>query len=264
MVEANGEVLGHRIVGCGGAKAIVLHDWIGDSTNWDPILPFVDEARLCWALTDLRGYGRSQAMAGHLTLDEAAADVLATANALGWERFAVVGHSMSSLIALTIGQHFPGRVDRLVIVAPCPPEGSGADAPGARYLRSLCGGDVQQKVDGLTRLWGDRLAASWVSFKARTWQAVARPDAAAGYVDIFAGRGLIDRRRIAAPVLAITGELDAPFMRGHVTRQFWGAICKNLTVTPIATAGHYPMQEAPPLTYTLIERFLAGTPFRDE
>jgi 3-oxoadipate enol-lactonase len=123
VVQAKGEVLGHCIVGRGAAKAIVLHDWIGDSTNWDPMLPFLNETRLCWALTDLRGYGRSQAIAGDLTLDEATVDVLATADALGWERFAVVGHSMSSLIALTIGQHFPERVDRLVIVAPCPPGG---------------------------------------------------------------------------------------------------------------------------------------------
>jgi len=29
-------------------------------------------------------------------------------------------------------------------------------------------------------------------------------------------------------------------------------------VAPIADSGHYPMQEAPPLTVAIVERFLAG------
>lgn len=259
MIVAKGKVLGHRIIGDGLSKAIVLHDWIGDSTNWDPVLPLLDEARFCWALTDLRGYGRSQAISGQFTLSEAVADVVATADALGWDRFAVIGHSMSSLIAMTIGQSLHERIDRIVIVAPCPPEGIGVDAAGAQYLQSLCGDDVQHKIDGLAGLWGDRLSERWVSFKARRWQAAAVPSAAAGYVDMFARQGLMDgQRRIAAPVLAITGEQDAPFMQCHAIMQSYNLLCAELSVSPIATAGHYPMQESPPLTYSLIERFLAN------
>ena len=68
-------------------------------------------AFLIWELTeehpvvDLRGYGRSRGRTGAFTLEEAAADVLALGDALGLTRFAVVGHSMSPLVALHLAPH---------------------------------------------------------------------------------------------------------------------------------------------------------------
>ena len=39
---------------------------------------------------------------------------------------------------------------------------------------------------------------------------------------------------------------------------FFAAICAQLEVIAITECGHYPMQEAPPLTVSLVERFLAA------
>jgi pimeloyl-ACP methyl ester carboxylesterase len=45
--------------------------------------------------------------------------------------------------------------------------------------------------------------------------------------------------------------------RDTVTRRL-APIGANLTVTAFADCGHYPMQEAPPLLVTTVERFLTS------
>ena len=62
--------------------------------------------------------------------------------------------------------------------------------------------------------------------------------------------------RIRAPVLAITGEHDAPPMRSDAVARGSGPLCEQLVVTPLADSGHERMQEPPPLTVALVERFL--------
>jgi hypothetical protein len=47
-------------------------------------------------------------------------------------------------------------------------------------------------------------------------------------------------------------------MRGEAVQRNLGPLCADLTVTPLADSGHYPMQEMPPLTVALVERFLGG------
>jgi pimeloyl-ACP methyl ester carboxylesterase len=62
---------------------------------------------------------------------------------------------------------------------------------------------------------------------------------------------------IAVPLLAITGEQDAAIMRRDAVTAHLTPLCERLLVTTIVDSGHYPMQEAPPLFATAVERFLA-------
>jgi pimeloyl-ACP methyl ester carboxylesterase len=74
---------------------------------------------------------------------------------------------------------------------------------------------------------------------------------------MFARDGLPDRTvRVTVPVLAITGEQDAPPMRAEAVTRALSPLCADLVVTPLVDSGHYPMQEMPPLLVTLVERFL--------
>jgi hypothetical protein len=47
-------------------------------------------------------------------------------------------------------------------------------------------------------------------------------------------------------------------MRREAVRSFLTPLCERLVVTPLVECGHYPMQEAPPLLVTILERFLAA------
>jgi 3-oxoadipate enol-lactonase len=251
--------IGHELFGAGPARAIVLNDWLCDTSTWDGARPFLDPARGAFAFADLRGYGRSRGRAGEFTLVEAAADVLALADALGWARFAVVGHSMSSLVALHLGQHHADRIERVVALTPPPPTGFGADDAALAASRALALADDATRLAVFAARFGARLSPAWARWKAARWRDAADPTAAAGYVAMFARDGLPDPTApVAVPVLAVTGEQDAPPMRAEAVTRALRPLCAQLTVTALADVGHYPMQEMPPLTAALVERFLAG------
>ncbi len=251
--------LGHEVLGTGPARVVVMNDWLCDTSTWNGARPYLDGARFTFAFADLRGYGRSRGRAGDFTLLEAARDVLALADALGWTRFAVVGHSMSSLVALHLAQTHPDRIARAVALTPPPPTGFGADEAMLAASRALALADDATRLEIFAQRLSARLSPAWAAFKVAEWRRAADPAAAAAYVAMFARDGMPDRTtRIAVPVLAVTGEQDAPPMRSEAVAQALGPMCANLEIAPLADCGHYPMQEMPPLTVALVERFLAG------
>lgn len=252
----DGPMLGHDILG-EGFPIVILNDWLDDTSSWDAVRPWLDP-ELRWIFADLRGYGRSKAQTGAYDLAEAAADVLALADGLGLDRFVVVGHSMSSLIALDLAQHHPERVAKAVVVAPPPPEGQGVDATGLGQLEGLARADDRTRMLTLRIFWGDRLGDFWVAGKARRWRAAAEPEAVAGYAKMYACDGVPDREmRLAMPLLAVVGEEDAEPMRAAPVRAAWGPYAPELTVVAIRDSGHYPMQETPALLAAHMNGFFA-------
>ena len=253
-------MLGHHRQGAGPRGVIVLNDWLCDTSTWDGARPYLDGARYSYAFADLRGYGRSKEQAGAFTLEEAAADVLALADALGWPGFSIVGHSMSSLIALHLAQQHAGRIERAVALTPPPPAGMNADDATLAFLHATARADDETRFQTLRRLNGGRLSEGWTAFKVARWRATSNPEAVAAYATMYARRGLPDlKKKIAAPLLAVTGERDAePMRRAPVAKLLAPLAEGDLTVISIETSGHYPMQEAPPLLVAIVERFLSG------
>ena len=250
-------MLGHEVVGSGPLGVIVLNDWISDTSSWSDARRYLDDASFTWAFTDVRGYGRSLDQQGKFDIGEIASDVLALADSLGWQRFAVVGPSMTCLAALHLAQREPRRIERAVVLTPTPPAGLGFDDATFAALTGVSRGDDAARLGTLNAMWGDRLSEGWVSFKLARWRATSTPEAVARYLAMFARDGLPDRTtRITPPVLAVTGERDAEPMRQAQVAALLGPLCERLTVAPLADVGHYPMQEAPPLLVTIVERFL--------
>ena len=253
------EVLGHELVGSGPARVVIMNDWLCDTSAWDGARVFLDRTRFTFAFADLRGYGRSRGLAGEFTLAEAASDVIALADALGWPQFAVVGHSMSALVAIHLGQHHAGRIERVVALTPPPPMGLGVNDDMLAASRALALADDRTRMELLTNWFGSRLPRAWAGYKASRWRACSDPVAAAAYVPMFARDGLPEPSvRLSVPVLAITGEQDDPSMRSEAVKRALGPICDELVVSPLAECGHYPMQEMPPLTVAMVERFVGG------
>jgi len=252
-------LLGHELVGSGPTHVVIMNDWLCDTSTWDGARALLDVARFTYAFVDLRGYGRSRGQSGTFTVDEAASDVLALANALGWGRFAIVGHSMSALIALHLAQQHADRITRVVVLTPPPPTGFGADEATLAASRALALADDSGRMAALEQRFDARLSPMWRKFKLARWRASADPTAVAGYVAMFARDGLPDPRAvIRVPVHAITGEQDAPPMRSAAVKESLSPLCAELIVTPLLDSGHYPMQEMPPLTVALVERFLGS------
>jgi hypothetical protein len=74
----------YTLIGSGPEHVLVLHDWNGDHSNYDPILPYLDGATFTYAFADLRGYGKSKQLTGVYTVGEISNDCLRLADALRW------------------------------------------------------------------------------------------------------------------------------------------------------------------------------------
>lgn len=258
MEWAATETLGYELYGMGVRRVVVLNDWLCDTSTWEPAKPYLERSEFSFAFADLRGYGRSISHEGEFCLAESCQDVLRLAAALGWDQFSLIGHSMSALIALRVAQQHPDKIQRLVLLTPPPPSGFGVDEKTLRGLESLALADDEQRAQILASQMGGRLSPGWLRFKLNRWRETAAPKAVAGYCSMFARDGLPDlETQVVVPTLAVTGEQDAPHMRSKAVSASLERLCKDLSLSPIETSGHYPMQEAPPLTASIVQRFLA-------
>src|SRR3990170_241180 len=111
----------------GSGDAIVLvHSLAGNTRHWSGQLDHLRKSRRAVAL-DLRGHGKSEAPRnGEYSIEAQAEDVGAVADALGLERFALVGHSMGAGVALGYAGAHPERVTHLLLADPV---GDGTQTP---------------------------------------------------------------------------------------------------------------------------------------
>lgn len=252
-------VLGHEKIGAGATGIVVLNDWVGDTSTWDGARAYLDGERFTWAFADVRGYGRSRALAGKFDAVEIAGDAIELANALGWKRFSIVGHSMSTLPAIHVAQHEPDRIDRAVLLTPPPPRGFGVDDATLAAMQAVSRGPDAARSVALRRMLGEHASEGWIRFKVDRWRAAADPEAVAAYVAMFARSGIPDpSAKIRCPVLAVTGEQDGEHLRREAVERALAPICDSLEMAALAECGHYPMQECPPRLVGIVERFLAS------
>ena len=98
-------------IGSGDRHVLAVHGWFGSARGWGSLPDFLDRSTYTYAFMDLRGYGGRQEVAGEFTMEEAAADAIALAGELGWDRFSVIGHSMGAKVAHQMLLQAPDRVD---------------------------------------------------------------------------------------------------------------------------------------------------------
>ena len=90
----------------GGLPVIGMHGWLDNAATFDLIAPALDGVYL--VALDLPGHGLSGHLpAGGYSLWQQAATVLQVAEDLGWERFALLGHSMGAIISGILAGSLP-------------------------------------------------------------------------------------------------------------------------------------------------------------
>src|SRR6478672_4666435 len=67
----NMEFIAHKQIGSGKEKILVMHNWMGDSTSYDSMRPYLNTDEYTYVFVDLRGYGRSKEMRGAYSVEEA-------------------------------------------------------------------------------------------------------------------------------------------------------------------------------------------------
>lgn len=97
-----------------GLPTLALHGWLDNANTFDRLAPLLPELNL--VAIDFAGHGfathRPARVHYQSILD--VQDALSAANALGWERFNVIGHSMGAAVAAELGGLFPRRIARAV------------------------------------------------------------------------------------------------------------------------------------------------------
>lgn len=99
-----------------GTPLLALHGWLDNAASFQPLAEHLPGFRL--VALDLPGHGlsdhRPAGVAYHFV--DWVVDVAAAADALKWERFALIGHSMGAGIASLYAGTFPQRLTRLVLI----------------------------------------------------------------------------------------------------------------------------------------------------
>jgi pimeloyl-ACP methyl ester carboxylesterase len=133
-----------------GEAVLFVHSLAGNTRQWSAQLEHVRRTRRAVAF-DLRGHGRSGApRSGDYAIEAQAEDIGSVADALGLERFALVGHSMGGGVALAYAGAHPGRVTHLLLADPI---GDGRQTPEAEVRPFLEALDSPAYVETIEGYW---------------------------------------------------------------------------------------------------------------
>ena len=116
LETAIGTLAGLRCGRDGAPRVLALHGWLDNAASFVPLAPYLHDIDL--VAIDLPGHGRSAHLPAGADYSFAGtiATVLDAADALGWEQFALLGHSMGAGIASMVAAACPQRVQRLVAI----------------------------------------------------------------------------------------------------------------------------------------------------
>lgn len=113
---AMGELRGLRGGTAGAPRVIALHGWLDNAASFLPLAECLPALEL--VVPDLPGHGHSVHLGpgAEYTSGVAVNAVLDLADALGWEQFHLLGHSMGAGIASLVAASSPQRVQSLVVI----------------------------------------------------------------------------------------------------------------------------------------------------
>lgn len=111
-----GAIAGLRNGREGAPRVLALHGWLDNAASFVPLAPYLDDVDL--VAIDLPGHGRSAHLDAGADYSFAYAlhSVLDAADALGWDRFALLGHSMGAGIGSLVAAGCPQRIERGVFI----------------------------------------------------------------------------------------------------------------------------------------------------
>ncbi len=102
-------------------RVLALHGWLDNAASFVPLAAALHAAHprgIDLVAIDLPGHGRSPRLpeAAEYTFSGAVHSVLDVADALGWTRFALLGHSMGAGIASLLAAGCPERIERFLAI----------------------------------------------------------------------------------------------------------------------------------------------------
>lgn len=247
----------HISVGSGSVKVLALHGWFGSATGWGALPGLVDQDSYTYVFMDYRGYGERRAETGEFTIPEIAGDAVQLVDELGWDRFALLGHSMGASAVLRTYADVPERVTAVVGISPVPASGVPFDDQGWALFDGAAQADGNRfAIIDLTT--GNRNTATWVNQMVAASVASSDREAFGAYLPSWAKYDFASELPTpTVPVTAIVGEHD-PALGADTIKATWLVQLPGSELVVLANAGHYAMYEAPVALMTSIEKTLSS------
>ena len=242
--------LGARVMGGGkGVPVLFVHGLAGDMGVWTAAMTHELTTRRTGAF-DLRGHGASGVpQNGLFSIPSMGEDAAAVAEALGFRRYVLVGHSLGGAVAAScVGRH-PDRVAGVFFLAP----------PNRPEDRSVSRGEHLLKTasqlryrDQMKTSWGEALQPYPASHDQVLSALVRTPPEAIG--GALAGLAvydpLPDLRKADCPLYSLT-------LPGAESPRSYHAIIPSIAHETIEGVSHWVMLDAPEEFEHRLDAFLA-------
>lgn len=136
---AFGRISGLRNGNAGAPKLLALHGWLDNAASFVPLSPWFGGYDL--VAPDLPGHGASAHLpvSAEYTLVTAARTALAIADALGWDRFHLLGHSLGGATASFVAAAVPQRVEKLLLIEALGSLAESEERVGTRLREAFAG-----------------------------------------------------------------------------------------------------------------------------
>ena len=271
----------HAVIGGDGPPLLLVHGWPESWYAWRLLMPTLARDFQVIAV-DQRGMGLTDKPRDGYDAGTLAGDLAALMDALGHQRFAVVGHDTGYIISYALAADHPDRVDRLALaeipgppgVAPSPPLFT-PDSVNNRVwhipFNRVNNEVTEQLVRGREDIFfgyefaiqgGKKLPDEVQRYY---FDLFSDPDTLRGSFGLYRAWGTTltqneqrKTRPLTMPVLAIGGELSYGEHVGEAMRR----LADDVESVVIPGAGHWVAEEAPEELLAALSRFLA--PYRDE
>jgi pimeloyl-ACP methyl ester carboxylesterase len=232
-----------------GPAVVFLHSLAGNTGQWAAQLEHVRKTRRAIAV-DLRGHGHSEPPSdGQYRIEVQVSDMDAVVDALGLERFAVVGHSFGAGVALEYAAARPARISHLVVADPI---GDGTQTPEAEIRPFLEALDSPAYTETIEGYWSS-IAGSDGGVLERLLadlRATPRETVIGGLNAVMAYDPKPALARLRTPTLAIvTPANDFPYSMHKVG--------SGLPHRVIEGTGHWLQMERPAEFNRILDQFLA-------
>ena len=267
---------------------ILLHGFPESHRTWRALAPLLsDEFRL--VMPDQRGFGdsdRPQEVDAYQT-ETLLADLFALADALGIERFALVGHDWGGAIAWAAAIKGEPRVERLAIINSPHPLifqksliEDEAQRAASQYMRAFRDPDFEKFVEGIgfeaffDKSFGKHVDPATIPAEERSTYITqwSRPGALTAMLNWYRASKMVVPQpgitvdvpdlvlrafpKIAIPVRVIWGLEDKALL--PIQLEGIGEIGDNVEVFPLKGVGHFAPWEAPEQVAEALRPFLAG------
>ena len=241
-----------------GEPLLLLHGYTDSSRSWSLTAPYLGHYRLL--IPDQRGHGGSDAPECCYGSSQFAYDARLFLDALGIERAAVAGHSLGSMVAISLAADYPGRVSRILLVGSTAlvpvkrgdwlyESAAGLTEPldpSSQFLREWHPSNQPTPVDPV---FAEAVEDEYLKIPLHVWRGVMRELA---YVPV--GRHAAD---VKVPVLILSGGKDPLFPAEHHASLMKAFPHAQEQVFP--ELGHNLNWERPEAVGSAMDRFLKST-----